>query len=582
MQKRMNKLTVCALAVLLGIAAATYPVMATDTPGSQQTETQELDETSVPIGDTGTQADKTFTYNSEPLTDDFTDSAESKVQTRSANGIQPYATTNAGAFYVTPSSGWTYSDGVLTFNTSGDYSVEGDGVETTDRIVVSKDFEGTITLSGININTSAAPALAVANNTKLTINLINDNILKSTQENSAGLQFTDENCTLVIQGTGSLTAAGGEFGAGIGGGNSNSGNIVINGGNITATGAGLGYGAGIGGGNYGKKGNVTINGGTINASAGTWGGAPIGNTRYGSGSTVLICGGSIKVSYETDKEWSKRLFSPQNNDGKDLYLLKLDNLSGVNEVTVDNQKYTRNGDHPNNDGAFYLYLTGENHEIELSDGNYCAIWNGTDGFTVKKYTPTPTVLSQAQTASTITVAALPDQSTYGTAKYSLNNTDWQESPEFRNLKSGTSYTVYAKYSGNNNYLESDVGQTKVTTTAATYTISIPATPLTAGIDDSKAELKPADGFDLGYGGQVTVTVTNVTDGKLTLNRTTDNAPVNSVMLINGSPLGQSNTIAAFTMDNRTPISVSFAKPEEQTILAGDYKGTVTFAVSYTE
>ena len=89
--------------------------------------------------------------------------------------------------------------------------------------------------------------------------------------------------TLTIDGDGSLNAysnATNPGGAGIGGGYLiNCGNIVINGGTITATGEGS-CAAGIGSGQDSSCGNITINGGTITATGGT---AAAG---IGSGGTI--------------------------------------------------------------------------------------------------------------------------------------------------------------------------------------------------------------------------------------------------------------------------------------------------------
>ena len=87
----------------------------------------------------------------------------------------------------------------------------------------------------------------------------------------------------------SLTATGGKYGAGIGGGDYKLGSdITIEGGVITATG-GV-YGAGIGGG-YCNNGTVTINGGEVTATGGT-DGAGIGGGTGGNG-TVTINGGDV-------------------------------------------------------------------------------------------------------------------------------------------------------------------------------------------------------------------------------------------------------------------------------------------------
>ena len=75
---------------------------------------------------------------------------------------------------------------------------------------------------------------------------------------------------IIING-GIVKAVGGEYAAGIGGGNpskTRSGNITINGGSVTATGGTGAAGIGGGGSNTGNGGNITITGGTVNATGG--------------------------------------------------------------------------------------------------------------------------------------------------------------------------------------------------------------------------------------------------------------------------------------------------------------------------
>ena len=95
---------------------------------------------------------------------------------------------------------------------------------------------------------------------------------------------------VVIEG-GNITATGGGYAAGIGGSReSKCGNIVIKGGNITATGGR--YAAGIGGGYKGTCGNIEIKGGVIIAE-GDWGGAGIGGGSNGTCGNIEIADGSI-------------------------------------------------------------------------------------------------------------------------------------------------------------------------------------------------------------------------------------------------------------------------------------------------
>ena len=96
---------------------------------------------------------------------------------------------------------------------------------------------------------------------------------------------------------GTVNATGGWGGAGIGGGYYGSGkNITIKGGTVTATGgeegAGIGGGYYYGGGYYGNGENIKITDGTVNATGG-WGGAGIGGGGNGSGKNITIIGGTV-------------------------------------------------------------------------------------------------------------------------------------------------------------------------------------------------------------------------------------------------------------------------------------------------
>ena len=95
-------------------------------------------------------------------------------------------------------------------------------------------------------------------------------------------------------GEGKLTANGGEYGAGIGGGDAQSGNdITITGGEIIANGGG--YGAGIGGGWYGNGSDITISGGEVTANGGRFA-AGIGGGWSGNGSDITISGGEVTAN----------------------------------------------------------------------------------------------------------------------------------------------------------------------------------------------------------------------------------------------------------------------------------------------
>ena len=161
-----------------------------------------------------------------------------------------------------------------------------------------KDDKVEVKLDNVNIDTSKQnkAAVSVTGSGNTTIELDGSNTLKS-GNGYAGLEHnkTDTSGELTIQDNdknGSLKAAGGKYGAGIGGaGAANDAQVKITGGKITATGGE--YGAGIGGGFKGS-GDVTISGGEIHANGGNYG-AGIGGGDYSSGK-VTISGGEINAT----------------------------------------------------------------------------------------------------------------------------------------------------------------------------------------------------------------------------------------------------------------------------------------------
>lgn len=106
--------------------------------------------------------------------------------------------------------------------------------------------------------------------------------------------YVPENHTVVIKGDGALTACSNGNGAGIGGGFFKpSGNVEIQGGNITANGGT--WAAGIGGGNGARCGNITISGGNIIAQGGK-SGAGIGSGTDTSCGEIVISGGTVSAT----------------------------------------------------------------------------------------------------------------------------------------------------------------------------------------------------------------------------------------------------------------------------------------------
>ena len=145
-----------------------------------------------------------------------------------------------------------------------------------------------VTINGVNNNSYTWAGINCEGNATIILADGSTNTVNGFYQDYPGI-FIAEGKTLTIQGSGSLTAAGGgasfSFGAGIGGAkNIACGNIVIEGGTVTATGGSGGdASAGIGSGNNGSCGAISISG-TANVTAtGGPGGAGIGS-GYGDNS----------------------------------------------------------------------------------------------------------------------------------------------------------------------------------------------------------------------------------------------------------------------------------------------------------
>ena len=139
--------------------------------------------------------------------------------------------------------------------------ITGSSTENTVTINAEKDQTANVTLSGANIDVSSEGKAAVTTTGEgnVSIELNGDNTLKSgkghaglEKKNGGKLTIADEDKN------GKLTAEGGQYGAGIGGGKGDGSDITISGGEVRATGGG--NGAGIGGGCYRDGNNITVSG----------------------------------------------------------------------------------------------------------------------------------------------------------------------------------------------------------------------------------------------------------------------------------------------------------------------------------
>ena len=157
-----------------------------------------------------------------------------------------------------------------------------------------------LTLKDVKIDvsdTDGKAALSVQGDGNVTIELDGNNELKSGNL-KAGLEKNTSEGTLTLKddkeaGSGSLTAEGGGWAAGIGGSDGKgTNNIIISGGTVTAEGGNYGAGIGSGGGSYDGGDHITITGGTVNATGGAWG-AGIGGGYGDDSDHITITGGTV-------------------------------------------------------------------------------------------------------------------------------------------------------------------------------------------------------------------------------------------------------------------------------------------------
>ena len=200
------------------------------------------------------------------------------------------------------------------------------------NVKVSIANNATVTLDGVTIDGTNHEdyqwaGINCLGNATIILGAGTTNTVKGFYRNYPGIHVP-EGSTLTIKGTGTLNVSSNSLGAGIGGGyNISCGNIVIEGGNITAivgeisSGIGSGYqascgditisggnittttvnnyydnSAGIGSGYYKSScGDITISGGIINAT-GSRNGAGIGSGHDSSCGDITISGGNVTAN----------------------------------------------------------------------------------------------------------------------------------------------------------------------------------------------------------------------------------------------------------------------------------------------
>ena len=205
-----------------------------------------------------------------------------------------------------------------------------------------------LTLKNVKIDVSDADgkaALSVQGDGNVTIELDGNNELKSGNL-KAGLEKNTSEGTLTLKddkeaGSGSLTAEGGGWAAGIGGSDGKgTNNIIISGGTVTAEGGN--YGAGIGGGYGGVGDHITIGGGAVTAEGGE-NGAGIGGGYWGRGRNITVSGAAqvTAVAGKSDE----------------------DNFSGFGATIGDGYN---GGDTRDDDGNLISYGSGKEVQADIS------------------------------------------------------------------------------------------------------------------------------------------------------------------------------------------------------------------------
>ena len=207
-------------------------------------------------------------------------------------------------------------------------SSETGATNNTVTITAEKNATANVTLENVNIDTRTTGEAAITTSGEGNVNIELDGTNTVQSGNThAGVEKKD-NGTLTITDEnkdGSLTATGGDGGAGIGGGASyNGSNIEISSGEVTAIGGN--FGAGIGGGQAGSGSNITIEGGKVKAQGG-WSGAGIGGGGGGSGNNITISDGEVTAKGGT--------FGAGIGGGGDG--------GGGNNITIDGGKVTAQG-----------------------------------------------------------------------------------------------------------------------------------------------------------------------------------------------------------------------------------------------
>ncbi|MBQ8058438.1 MAG: hypothetical protein IJ199_01270 [Prevotella sp.] len=172
------------------------------------------------------------------------------------------------------------------------------GVTCNSTVTIDKG--ATVRIWNMTVNVTSGPGIKCSGDA--TIILDGTNSVKTTADYYPAIQAGDSGTTLTIQGSGSVTASGANWGAGIGGKyEQNCGNIEIQSGNIIAKGGSFSAGIGSAFGMNSFCGNITISGGTIESTGG-YNAACIGAGDTSNCGNITITGDKTRIKVTKDRD----------------------------------------------------------------------------------------------------------------------------------------------------------------------------------------------------------------------------------------------------------------------------------------
>ena len=197
-------------------------------------------------------------------------------------------------------TGWSYTKSTCELKLTGNVYVQGLSTNGDFRIVVPSGGASSVSLKKLTLTAPAtkyASSMVISNDCALTFS--GTNTLTAIGNYAAGIEVVSNATLTISSSSGSLSAIGGKYGAGIGSrgsGFANPGRIVIESGTISAQGGEKA--AGIGGGQMCnlQENNIVVSGGVVTATGGA-SAAGIGSGYVGSVSgNKMIPAGAVKIT----------------------------------------------------------------------------------------------------------------------------------------------------------------------------------------------------------------------------------------------------------------------------------------------